>query len=134
MDATTLKAWIEKRGFDVTIEEPHLLRVEWSASFADKKPLPPLFVQVTGNWVVLSVLQVEIAPAYALVGLMRSLLHFNRKMQLAKFAFGDADEVVLCAELPTESLDEPELVSAIEVLLDSLKLYGDYGQKLHAHA
>ncbi|MBK8258601.1 MAG: CesT family type III secretion system chaperone [Polyangiaceae bacterium] len=131
MDTTTLKAWIEKRGFDVKIEGLHLLRVAWSAPFADKRPLPPLFVQVTDNWVVLSVLQVEVAPAYALVGLMRSLLHFNRKMRLAKFAFGEADEVVLCAELPTESLDEPELASALDVLLDSLKWYGDYGQKLH---
>ena len=89
-----------------------------------------LFMKKQYNlWVVLSVLHVEIAPAYAIAGLPFALLSFNRKIPLAKFALGDDDEVVLCAELPTESLDEPELTAAIDVLLDTLEKFGDYGQR-----
>jgi hypothetical protein len=128
MDARTIKGWIEKRGYDVAAAAGEALRVRWTADFADKKALPPLFVQCTENWVVLSVLNVQIAPAYALVGLPHALLSFNRKIPLAKFAFGDDDDVVLCAELPTEALDEPELVGAIDTLLDALDKFGDYGK------
>ncbi|MEZ4293701.1 MAG: hypothetical protein R3B70_01905 [Polyangiaceae bacterium] len=127
MDAQTLRSWIEKRGFAVSAEGEHTLKVAWTADFAVQKPLPPLFVQVAENWVVLSVLAVEIAPAYALVGLARALLAFNRKIPLAKFAFGQNDETILCAELPTESLDEPELMGTVETLLDALRSYGAYG-------
>lgn len=129
MDARTIKGWIEKRGWTVTAGEQGSLRVRWAAGFADKRPLPPLYVQIADHWVVLSVLPVDIAPAYALVGLPHALLSFNRKIPLAKFALGDADEVVLCAELPTESLDEPELTGAIDTLLDTLEKFGDYGQR-----
>jgi hypothetical protein len=129
MDARTIRGWIEKRGYDVGDAEGGALRVRWTADFSGKKALPPLYVQCTENWVVLSVLHVEIAPAYALVGLPHALLSFNRKIPLAKFALGDEDEVVLCAELPTESLDEPELTGAIDTLLDTLENFGDYGQR-----
>lgn len=127
MDARTARAWIEKRGWDVRAEEPGLLQVRWTAEFAHRKALPPLFVQLAENWVVLSVLGVQIAPAYALAGLSHALLSFNRRIPLAKFALDSSDEVVLCAELPTESLDEPELMGAIDTLLDALDKFGAYG-------
>jgi hypothetical protein len=129
MDLQRVRGWIEKRGYGVSAESPGMLRVRWSASFAKKKPLPPLYVQVGENWVVLSVLPVEVAPAYALIGVARALLSLNRKIPVAKFALGDADEIVLCAELPTESLDEGELVGAMDTLLDCLEKYGDYRPK-----
>lgn len=103
-----------------------MLVVRWSAPFAKKKPLPPLYVQTSENWIVLSVLPVEVSPAYALSGLARALLALNRNMPVVKFAYGDADEVVLCAELPTESLDEDELLGVMDTLLDALESYGDY--------
>ncbi len=126
MDAQTIKGWIEKRGWGVTIEERQMLVVRWSASFATKKALPPLYVQPNENWIVLSVLPVDVSPAYSLVGTSRALLSLNRKIPVAKFAYGDSDEVVLCAELPTEALDEDELLGAIDTLLEALEAYGDY--------
>ena len=126
MNAKTIQGWIEKRGFAVSAKEPHLLVVKWSAPFAKKRPLPPLYVQTSDNWLVLSVLPVDVSPAYALSGLSRALLAINRKMPVVKFALGEQDEVVLCAELPTESLDEGELLGAMETLLDALDAYGDY--------
>lgn len=129
MDAGQVRGWIEKRGYEVSAGPESSLRVAWSADFADRKALPPLYVQCTENWVVLSVLPVEIAPAYSLVGLPHALLAYNRKIPLAKFALGDEDEVVLCAELPTESLDEPELMGTIDTLLDTLEKFGDYGPR-----
>ncbi len=132
MDLSTIKGWIEKRGYAVSAEDPGTLRVKWTASFATKRALPPMFVQVAENWIVLSVLPVEISPAYSLIGTTRALLSFNRKMPVAKFALGGGDEIVLCAELPTESLDEDELLGVIETLLDCLKKYGDYAKTLAA--
>lgn len=132
MDLSTIKGWIEKRGYPVSAEDPGTLRVKWTARFATKRALPPMFVQVAENWIVLSVLPVEISPAYSLIGTTRALLSFNRKMPVAKFALGDGDEIVLCAELPTESLDEDELLGVIETLLDCLKKYGDYAKTLAA--
>jgi hypothetical protein len=126
MDAQTIKGWIEKRGWGVTIRDPQMLVVRWSASFATKKALPPLYVQPSENWVVLSVLPVDVSPAYSLVGTSRALLSLNRKIPVAKFAYGESDEVVLCAELPTEALDEDELLGAIDTLLEALEAYGDY--------
>lgn len=128
MDLSTIKGWIEKRGYPVSAEEPGTLRVSWAASFTTKRPLPPMFVQVAENWIVLSVLSVEISAAYSLIGTTRALLSFNRKMPVAKFAFGAADEIVLCAELPTESLDEGELLGVIDTLLECLMKYGDYAK------
>lgn len=130
MNPRTIKSWIERRGWPVRAEEPNLLRVRWTAPFAERRALPPLFVQLAENWVVLSVLDVQIAPAYALGGLPHALLSFNRRIPLAKFALGGSDEVVLCAELPTESLDEPELTGAIDALLDALEKFGDYGARI----
>ncbi len=126
MDAQTVKGWIEKRGWGVTLKDPQTLVARWSASFATKKALPPLYVQVSEHWVVLSVLPVDVSPAYSLVGTSRALLSLNRKIPVAKFAYGESDEVVLCAELPTESLDEEELLGAIDTLLEALEAYGDY--------
>ena len=127
MDARTIRGWIEKRGHSVSVDESGLLSVQWTADFAGKKGLPPLYVQISSHWVVLSVLGVEIAPAYALIGLPHALLSFNRKIPLAKFALGEQDEVVLCAELPTESLDEGEMIAALDTLLSTLEKFGDYG-------
>ncbi len=126
MDAQTIKGWIEKRGYDVAVKDPQMVQVKISAGFATKRPLPMLYVQISENWVVLSVLPVEVSPAYSLVGTARALLSLNRSIPVAKFAYGESDEVVLCAELPTESLDEGELTGAIDTLLECLERYGDY--------
>ena len=46
--------------------------------------------------------------------LSRRLLAANREMRVAKYALDKNGEVVLCAELPTESLDFAELADAVE--------------------
>ncbi len=124
-----IRRWVERRGFPLSSEDDKTLCISWTAEFVTKNPLPPLFVQVAENWVVLSVLSVKISPSYSLVGTSHALLSFNRKMKVVKFALGEADEVVLCAELPTESLDEDEFLGVVDALLSSLERYGDYSKK-----
>ncbi|MGK3998331.1 YbjN domain-containing protein [Sorangium sp. So ce1024] len=57
------------------------------------------------------------------VGLLRHLLEANRDMRVAKFALDDRNEVLLCAELPTESLDRSEFVDAVERIIEYAATY-----------
>jgi hypothetical protein len=45
--------------------------------------------------------------------LSRILLAANREMRLAKFALDAEGAVILCAELPTESLDASEVADVV---------------------
>src|SRR5262245_12660911 len=87
--------------------------------------VPPFFVQCTDNWVLLSILPVLEEKADE-VGLHRRLLLVTRSMHLAKFALGHDDEVVLCAELPTESLDRSELQNAVTRMVAYFRRHRDY--------
>lgn len=48
----------------------------------------------------------------------RWLLRQNRDMPQAKVAYDEVGDVVLTVELPTESLDMPEVETALEALLE----------------
>src|ERR1700679_715469 len=76
--------------------------------------LPPFFVQLSENWVLLSMLPMLGRGAYRAGDLGRRLLAANRDMRLAKFALDKNGAVVLCAELPTESLDASEIADAVQ--------------------
>ncbi len=125
IDVATLQGWIEKLGLEATVENASALRIHvphrWgSAGQSPALPqtpheegLPPFIVQCTENWVLLSILPMFTGP-FRPDDLARRLLAANRDMRLAKFAVDKNGAVVLCAELPTESLDPSEVADAIQ--------------------
>ena len=107
MDLSTLERWIERAGFSATGENASTLRV-----LHGDDALPPFFVQLSEHWVLLSMLPL-LAGASRPDDLGQRLLAANREMRVAKFALDSAGAVVLCAELPTESLDASEIADAV---------------------
>ena len=120
VDTPTVQRWIEKLGFAVTADGKATLRIRPKN---ETSHLPPFYVQCGDNWILLSILPVlargEVLPPDGL----RRLLAVNRDMRVAKFALGEDDEVVLCAELPTESLDDAELCDAVTRMVDYYRHY-----------
>ncbi len=124
IDTATLERWLQKIGFDPEPAEQGALRlVPRAASAGD---LPPFFLQHSQNWMLLSILPVFASDTLLPEDINRRLLSVNRDMRIAKFALGADDEVVLCAELPTESLDYSELADAVERLVKYFKHYREY--------
>jgi hypothetical protein len=112
IDNATLQGWIEKLGYDTTIDGESMLRL----TAREGAPLPAFFVQCSENWVLLSILGLVEADAFQPDDLRRRLLAANRELRVVKFALDEAGEIVLCAELPTESLDPSELADAVSRL------------------
>lgn len=112
IDLPTLESWLAKLRFTTqTVEgEGDTLRIKPREGGDD---LPPFFVQWSPNWVVLSILPILTRGEYRAEDLGRRLLMANRDMRLAKFALDSSRSVVLCAELPTESLDYSEVEDAL---------------------
>lgn len=121
MDLDTLKRWIDELGYRADQQDPATLRVrpreEGVAVF------PPFFVQRTNSWVVLSMFDVLGEEAQLLEELPVRLLEANREMRLVKFALDERDRPLLCAELPSESLDRSELSDAVERLIEYATTY-----------
>ena len=116
IDVPTLKSWIEGLGYDAVPESPMTLRIQPRDAEGSPRStaLPPFFVQLSENWVLLSMLPMLGRGAYRAGDLGRRLLAANRDMRLAKFALDKNGAVVLCAELPTESLDASEIADAVQ--------------------
>jgi hypothetical protein len=124
LDTATLERWIHKVGYDTAPEGEATLRIlPRNGAHPD---LPPFFAQLGANWVLLSMLPVLPEGAALPPDLSRRLLSVNRDMRIAKFALDGDGEVVLCAELPTESLDDSELVDAVERMVKYFKHYREY--------
>ncbi len=123
IDTATVQGWIEKLGYDTALDGASTLRL----TPREGEPLPSFFVQCTENWVLLSILGLLEEGAFRPDDLNRRLLAANREMRVAKFALDENGEIVLCAELPTESLDPSELADAVS-RLDSLarRFRGDF--------
>ncbi|WP_438006735.1 YbjN domain-containing protein [Sorangium sp. So ce321] len=139
IDVATLQRWTEDIGYSAELEKPSTLRIR------PREPgvveLPPFYVQCAENWVVLSMfgvldrietqddpegeaILVPLAEDTGqMLGLLRHLLEANRDMRVAKFALDDRNEVLLCAELPTESLDRSEFVDAVERIIEYAATY-----------
>jgi hypothetical protein len=126
VDIATVQRWIEKLGYRVRAHGKGTLRIDTRNG---EHTLPPFYVQCGDNWVLLSILPVFAAGELLPDDLWRRLLGVNRDMRVAKFALGEDDEVVLCAELPTESLDQPELTDAVTRMVE---YYGHYRDALVA--
>ena len=120
MDLETVQKWVEELGYRADLENATTLRIRAREGFSE---LPPFFIQYTGGWVVLSMLEVFGKEAVLLEDLPLRLLEANREMRLAKFALGEDDRVLLCAELPTESLDRSELSDAVDRLIEYAATY-----------
>jgi Tir chaperone protein (CesT) family len=110
MDVPTLQGWLDKLGYETALEGPSTLRVRPR----EGAPVPPFFLQADPNWVMLSMLPMLPPGAFRPEGLGRRLLAQNREMRVAKYALDENGAIVLCAELPTESLDFGELADAVE--------------------
>jgi hypothetical protein len=116
IDIATLRSWIEALGYVATPEGASALRIRpaLEGEAGGPLPLPPFFVQLGANWVLLSMLPMLSRGTYRAEDLGRRLLAANREMRLAKFALDGNGAVVLCAELPTESLDASEIADAVQ--------------------
>jgi hypothetical protein len=124
MDVATIRTWLEKLDYEVKPEGEKILRV--FPRRAGAASLPPYYIQYSEHWVLLSLLPVLPAEVNPSPELPRRLLLLNRDMRIAKFAKGEQGEVVLCAELPTESLDFSEFHDVIERLVKYYNHYRDY--------
>jgi hypothetical protein len=116
VEQATLRQWLDKLGWRVLSEDHGALRV--IRRDAKDDDAPPFYVQLGENWLLLSILPVfrhdELVPD----NVAPALLAANRDMKVAKFALGEDDEFVLCAELPTESLQIEELADAAARMMD----------------
>src|SRR5207245_672167 len=113
MDLATIERWLDQSGFEVAQENATTLRI----THKKKGEHPPFFVQHTDNWLLLSMLPLTTPDEAMPDDLGLRLLAANREMRLAKFALDAEGAVVLCAELPTESLDFSELEEATNRML-----------------
>ncbi|HEY4122565.1 MAG TPA: YbjN domain-containing protein [Byssovorax sp.] len=122
MDRETVDRWLSRAGFATEPARDGAVLVvaapRSSTNAAHLGALPPLYMQLTENWVLLSMLPMVDAKGFVPDDVNRRLLAVNREMRIAKFALDGAGSVVLCAELPTESLDESELTSAIDRIVE----------------
>jgi len=125
IDLSTLQGWLEKIGFEAKASGPKTFRLhrreENDAS--SERPLPPFYLQCSEHWVLLSMLPMLDAGAFVPEGISRLLLTMNRELRVAKFALDAQNTIVLCAELPTESLDFSELADAIEQVIQSARRF-----------
>ncbi|MFT3766384.1 MAG: CesT family type III secretion system chaperone [Minicystis sp.] len=119
-DLPTLQSWITKLGFETITVDATTLRIRPPSGAGE---VPPFFVQWTPNWVVLSILPVLARGEYRAEDLGRRLLMANRDMRLAKFALDKSRAVVLCAELPTESLDYSEIENALTRMVQYVRRF-----------
>jgi hypothetical protein len=85
--------------------------------------LPPFRVEVGEHWVELILGPVFAAEAEKPADLPLRLLTVNRDLRIAKFALDDRGQVVLCAELPVESLDREEIVDAATRIVRYVRHY-----------
>lgn len=135
IDVPTLQGWLEKLDYDVSPHGKSALRLRSrpaktpapaATAAPGKVPAPPpsapaaatprpgFYVQCSEHWVLLSMLPMLGPKEPRPDDLGRRLLAANREMRVAKYALDKNNEVVLCAELPTESLDFAELADVVE--------------------
>lgn len=112
VDLRTIQGWVERLGYEVEEEAPRMLRITPPAG--RREGLPPFYVQLAEHWLMLSILPLFPTDRPIPGGTALGLLLLTRDMPIAKYAMGEEGEVVLCAELPTESLQETEVTDLVE--------------------
>jgi len=126
MDVETVRGWLERLDYQVKPEGSSMTTLRVFPRRPGNEALPSYFIQCSEHWILLSLLPVLSSDTQPSPELPRRLLLLNRDMRIAKFALGEQGEVVLCAELPTESLDFPEFADATERLVKYFHHYHDY--------
>jgi hypothetical protein len=89
----------------------------------DQEKLPPFRVEVGEHWVELILGPVFAPDAFRPPDLPLRLLTVNRDLRIAKFAVDERKQVVLCAELPVESLDREEVIDAATRIVRYVRHY-----------
>ena len=120
VDVGTVRSWLDRMGWSV--------RSVAGVTLVAESPLAadvPIFVRCAAHWLMLAVVPaLPAGPRPA--DLPRRLLAVNRDMRLAKFGFDEDGDVILAAELPTESLDFAEVEDALARLVRYARHYRGY--------
>ena len=121
MDMNSIKGWLQSFGWQYIAIDESTLRI-----FRSPGDDVAFFLRNTTNWILLKIVPAIHPSAQRPYDIARRLLAVNRDIRLAKFAYEDDGDVALAAELPTESLDAPELRDAIERMSRYVEHYRSY--------
>ncbi len=113
MTHADLETWLKADGWPVTRLDDNTWRTGFSAEGVSYR----LFVKVTANWLVLTIVPFVTLPADDAKSLaaFRRMLEVNRDMTLAKLAV-DRRDVILTVELTLEGLDWPRIKDGIDAI------------------
>lgn len=120
IDEETLTAWFDEMGWRLVPADAVTLRAHPPSSDV------PFFVRRSEHWLLLAIVPVLPKDAPRPPDLSRRLLAVNRDMRLAKFALDEEGDVLLAAELPTESLEAADLEDALARIVRYARHYRDY--------
>jgi hypothetical protein len=114
MNLDEIGACLAADGWPVEAMSDTLMR----SRFRGKTRIFPLLVYVADAFVTFAVLPYAHAPEDAEDAdeLLRKLLRFNRKMNLAKFSIDEDDDIVLSVEYRLADLDPSEVRDALAVI------------------
>ncbi len=121
MELSTIQNWLEGFGWQYLMLDESTLRLLRSPSDD-----VDFYLRKTSNWILLKIVPAIHPSTGRPFDLTRRLLAVNRDIRLAKFALEEDGSVALAAELPTESLDPPELRDAIERMRRYVDHYRSY--------
>lgn len=113
MDDASLSRILQDIGWKTTPHDGNTLR----AVHATTEGELVVYVRLTDNWLIASVVPFLATQGDNSFELARWLLRMNRDMYQCKFAYDEDGDVVLTVELPTESLDRGEVKAALASLL-----------------
>lgn len=110
-----VSGWLADMGWTATKRDDHTFQCSHKTSEGKFR----IFVRLMDNWVVASVIPFLETKGDNSFELSRWLLRQNRDMYQSKFAYDEEGDVIMTAELPTETLDAGEMQGALAQLLDS---------------
>ncbi len=114
-DDTTLLSYVRGLGYEL---EPHGERTFHHHRQTQEGPLD-LYLRFSDAWMVVSIVPFLATRGEGGLELHRWLLRANRDIPIGKFALDEDADVVLTAELPTESLDRSEVERALSALVEA---------------
>ena len=115
LDEATLLDYAQRLGFTLTRHDASTHRALVPTAEGDLA----LFVRLSPDWLVVSVVPFLATRGEISLDLSRWLLRMNRDLMLGKFAYDDDGDVVLSFDVPTESLDFSEVEKALRGAVDA---------------
>lgn len=118
--AETIHDFFNQYGWEYDYDEEHHA---WHTGFRGKTSNFTVFVQLTENWLVFSVVPYVNAPEdeECLANLHTFLLRLNCIINMAKFSLDDDGDVMLTVELPTDGLTYSQFFDG----LNAVSFYAD---------